>query len=105
MDSMKAKNVLVRDDETLKDALVSNPVYKMLGIGLTTNENHMYLYQVQQQLFVMNRVWLVLALLGSYGEFFNEEKEAHRDFLTKSTFCISWLIPESEFVLLDMILT
>ena len=46
---------------------------KMSDTGLKVIESHMYFYQVQQQLFVVNRLWGVLAILGSYGEFFHEE--------------------------------
>ena len=70
---IEAKNILVKDGETLKDALVRKSVCKRSGIGLKVNNNHMYYYQVQQQLFVVNRTWGVLAILGSNGEFFNEE--------------------------------
>ena len=33
----------------------------------------MYFYQVQQRLFVVKRLWGVLAILGSNGECFHEE--------------------------------
>ena len=47
----------------------------MSDTGLKVNKSHMYFYQVQQRLFVVNRLWGVLAnaILGSNGEFFHEE--------------------------------
>ena len=45
----------------------------MSDTDLKVNKSHMYFYQVQQQLFVVNRLWGVLAILGSNGEFFHEE--------------------------------
>ena len=47
----------------------------MSDTGLKVNKGHMYFYQVQQRLFVVNRLWGVLAsaILGSNGEFFHEE--------------------------------
>ena len=53
--------------------LIRKSVCKMPDAGLKVNKSHMYFYQVQQQLFVVNRLWGVLAILGSNGEFFNEE--------------------------------
>ena len=70
---IEAKNVIVKDGETLKDALIRKSVCKMSDAGLKVNKSHMYFYQVQQQLFVVNRLWGVLAILGSNGEFFNEQ--------------------------------
>lgn len=70
---IEAKNVLVQDGETLKDALVRKSVRKMSETGFKVNKNNMHLFQIQQQLFVVNRDWGVLAILGSKGEFFNEE--------------------------------
>ena len=42
---------------------------KMSDTGLKVNKGHMYFYQVQQRLFVVNRLWgvLVSAILGSNG--------------------------------------
>ena len=70
---IEAKNVIVKDGETLKDALIRKSVCKMPDAGLKVNKSHTYFYQVQEQLFVVNRLWGVLAILGSNGEFFNEE--------------------------------
>lgn len=70
---IEAKNVIVKDGETLKDALIQKSICKMSDTGLKVNKSHMYFYQVQQQLFVVNRLWGVLAILGSNGEFFHEE--------------------------------
>ena len=35
----------------------------------------MFFYQVQQQMFVENSVWGVLAILGSGGEFVYEKED------------------------------
>ena len=70
---IKAKNVIVKDSETLKDALIRKSICKMSDTGLKVNKSHIYFYQVQQQLFVVSRLWGVLAILGSNGEFFHEE--------------------------------
>ena len=47
----------------------------MSDTGLKVKKSHMYFYQVQQRLFVVNRLWgvLVSAILGSNGEFLHEE--------------------------------
>ena len=47
----------------------------MSDTGLKVNKSHMVVYQVQPRLFVVNRLWGVLAsaILGSNGEFFLEE--------------------------------
>ena len=61
---IEAKNVIiVKDGETLKDALIRKSICKMSDTGLKVNKSHMYFYQVQQQLFVVNRIWGVLAYL------------------------------------------
>ena len=70
---IEAKNVTVKDDETLKDALIWKSTCKMSDTGLKVNQSHMYFYQVQQQLCVVNGLWGVLAILGSNGELFREE--------------------------------
>ena len=67
---IEAKNVTVKDGETLKDALLRKSICKMSDNVLKVNKSHMYFYQVQEQLFVVNRLWGVLAILGSNGEFF-----------------------------------
>ena len=58
-----------------QDALIPKSICKMSDTGLKVNKSHMYFYQVQQRLFVVNRLWGVLAsaILGSNGEFFLEE--------------------------------
>ena len=61
------------DSETLKDALIRKSICIMSDTGLKVNQSHMYFYQVQQQLCVVNGLWGVLAILGSNGEFFREE--------------------------------
>jgi len=66
---IEAKNVTVKDSETLTDALIC----KMSDTGLKVNQSHMYFYQVQQQLFVVDRLWGVVAILGRNGEFFHGE--------------------------------
>ena len=47
---IEAKNVIVKDGETLKDALIRKSICKMSDTGLKVNKSHMYFYQVQQQL-------------------------------------------------------
>lgn len=66
---IEAKNVIVKDGETLKDALIQKSICKMSDTGLKVNKSHMYFYQVQQ-LFVVNRLWGVLAILDSNREFY-----------------------------------
>lgn len=114
---IEAKNVLVQDGETLKDALVRKSVRKMSETGFKVKKNHMYFYQIQQQLLVVNRDWGVLAILGSKGKFFNEEiafepewweeklnniEKIYEKFIHVN---MSWLNPESKMALLDVIFT
>ena len=56
-----------------QDALIRKSICKMSDTGLKVNKSHMYFYQVQQQLSFVNRLWDVLAILVSNGEFFHEE--------------------------------
>ena len=70
---IEAKNVIVKDGETLKDALIRKSICKMSDTGLKVNKSHVHFYQVQQQLFVVNRLWGVLAIQGGNREFFHEE--------------------------------
>ena len=56
-----------------QDALIRKSICNMSDTGLKVNKSHMYFYQVQQQLSFVNRLWGVLAILGSNGEFFHEE--------------------------------
>ena len=37
---------------------------------LQVNKNHTYFYQVQQQMYVVKRLWSVLAIRGSNGNLF-----------------------------------
>ena len=67
---IEAKNVIVKDGETLKDALIRKSICKMFDTGLEVNKSPMHFYRVQQQLFGVNRLRGVLAILGSKGEFF-----------------------------------
>ena len=48
---------------------------KVSNTDLKVNKGHTYFYQVQQRLFVVNRLWGVLAstILGNNGDFFHEE--------------------------------
>ena len=62
---IEAKNVIVKDGETLKDALVRKSICKMFDTGLKVNKSRMYFYQEKQQLFGVNRLRGVLAILGS----------------------------------------
>ena len=43
---IEAKNVIVKDGETLKDALIRKSICKMSDTGLKVNKSHMYFYQV-----------------------------------------------------------
>ena len=67
---IEIKNVIVKDGETLKDPLTQKSTCKSSGTGLKVNKSHMYFYQVQHQLFVVNRLWSVLAIFGSKIIFF-----------------------------------
>ena len=49
---IEVKNVTVKDSEELSLALVRKSICKKDGM---VNERHMYYYQIQQQLFVVNR--------------------------------------------------
>ena len=53
---IEANNVIVKDGETLKDALIWKSICKMSDTGLKVNKSHMYFYHIQQQLFVLNRL-------------------------------------------------
>ena len=68
---IEAKNVIVKDGETLKDALIRKSICKMFDTGLKVNESRMYFYQVQ--LTTTDRLWHVLAILGSNGECFHKQ--------------------------------
>ena len=70
---IEAKNVIVKDGETLKDALIRKSMCKMFDTGLEVNKSPMHFYRVQQQLFGVNRLRGVLAILGGKREFFHEE--------------------------------
>ena len=70
MESLKLRMSLLRIGETLKDALIRKSICKMSDTGLKVNKSHMYFYQVQQQLFVVNRLWGVLAYLEVTENFF-----------------------------------
>ena len=67
---IEAKNVIVKDGETLKDALIRKSIRKMSDTGLKVIKSHMYFYQVQQQLFVVNRLWGALLYLEVMENFF-----------------------------------
>ena len=67
----EAKNIVVNNGESLEDALVRKTICKRTDSGvLQVNKNHMYFYQVQQQMYVVKRLWSVLAIRGSNGKLF-----------------------------------
>ena len=113
---IEAKNAIVKDGETLKDAFIRKFLCKMSDTGLKVNKSHMYFYQVQQQLSFMNRLWGVLAILGSNGDVFHAEIALQPEWwkeklMNIEQFCdkyiiiyMSWLTQGSEMALQDLIM-
>ena len=60
-----------KDGETLKDTTIRKSICKMSDTGFEGNKSHMYFYQVQ--LTTTDRLWHVLAILGSNGECFHKQ--------------------------------
>ena len=53
---IQAKNAILKDGETLKDALIRKSICKMSDTDLKVHRSHMYFYQAQQQLSFTNRL-------------------------------------------------
>lgn len=61
---IEVKNIIVKDSEDLSLALIRKSICKSDGM---VNKSHMYYYQIQQQLFVVNRTWCDFVVRGSNG--------------------------------------
>lgn len=64
---IEVKNITVKDSEDLSIALVRKSICKKDGM---VNKRHMYYYQMQQQLYVVNRTWCDFVVRGSNGELY-----------------------------------
>ena len=74
MEFLKISIIIVKDGEGLKDAIMGNSIWKTSDSGvLQVNKNHMYFYRVQQQRYVVKRLYRVLSIVESNEEFFCTE--------------------------------
>jgi hypothetical protein len=64
---IEVKNITVNDSEDLASALVRKSICRKNGM---VNKTHMYYYQMQQQLFVVNRAWCDFVVRGNNGELY-----------------------------------
>ena len=63
------KNIKLKENETLKMALVRKGICNKNGI---INKSHQYYYQIQQQEFVTDRTWRDFVVRGSNNELFQQ---------------------------------
>lgn len=64
---IEVKNITVNSNESLLTALVRKSICTKEG---EVNRSHKYFYQVQQQLYVVNRSWCDFVVRGSNGKLF-----------------------------------
>ena len=66
---VEVKNIKLKENETLKMALVRKGICNKNGI---INKSHQYYYQIQQQAFVAERTWCDFVVRGSNNELFQQ---------------------------------
>ncbi|CAH3182275.1 unnamed protein product [Porites lobata] len=66
---VEVKNIKLKENETLKMALVRKGICNKNGI---INKSHQYYYQIQQQAFVAARTWCDFVVRGSNNELFQQ---------------------------------
>ena len=93
---IEVKNIIVKDSEDLSLALVRKSICKKDGM---VNKRHMYYYQMQQQLYVVNRTWCDFVVRASNGELYckrvpYDPKWWIEKFANLDLFYDSYILPE-----------